>query len=112
VLISIPLTVGRGLSTLEDIRLLLEAGADKVSMNGAAVKRPYRSRKLQSTPAPIISPWRLMPVGTAQCFLVGAPIRVDLLGPFTFSSEIVTAGPCGFVLKTIPIESFQIVNLT
>jgi hypothetical protein len=42
---------------------------------------------------------------------LGAPIRGDLLGSFMFSSEIVTAGPCGFVLQTIPIESFQIVNL-
>jgi cyclase len=38
--ITIPLTVGGGISTLEDIRLLLEAGAGKVSMNSAAVKRP------------------------------------------------------------------------
>jgi len=38
--IRIPLTVGGGISTLEDIELLLEAGADQVSMNSAAVKRP------------------------------------------------------------------------
>jgi imidazole glycerol-phosphate synthase subunit HisF len=38
--ISIPLTVGGGIAELEDIDLLLEAGADKVSMNSAAVKRP------------------------------------------------------------------------
>lgn len=38
--IAIPLTVGGGVSTLEDIDLLLEAGADKVSMNSAAVNRP------------------------------------------------------------------------
>ncbi len=33
-----PLTVGGGVRTLEDIRKLLEAGADKVSINTAAVK--------------------------------------------------------------------------
>jgi len=38
--ISIPLTVGGGVSTLEDIELLFNAGADKVSMNSAAVNRP------------------------------------------------------------------------
>ena len=38
--IDIPLTVGGGISTLEDIDLVLEAGANKVSMNSAAVKRP------------------------------------------------------------------------
>ena len=36
----IPLTVGGGISTLEDIDLTLKAGADKVSMNSAAVNNP------------------------------------------------------------------------
>lgn len=35
-----PLTVGGGVRTLEDIRKLLEAGADKISINSAAVKNP------------------------------------------------------------------------
>ncbi len=38
--IKIPLTVGGGISSLEDIDLLLAAGANNVSMNSAAVKRP------------------------------------------------------------------------
>jgi len=36
----IPYTVGGGISTLEDIRATLNAGADKVSINTAAVKNP------------------------------------------------------------------------
>lgn len=36
----IPLTVGGGVNTIEDIRALLNAGADKVSINTAGVKRP------------------------------------------------------------------------
>ncbi|MCR6653359.1 MAG: imidazole glycerol phosphate synthase subunit HisF [Cellvibrionaceae bacterium] len=36
----IPLTVGGGIRTLEDIRHMLNAGADKVSINSAAVKNP------------------------------------------------------------------------
>ncbi len=35
-----PLTVGGGVRTLEDIRNLLTAGSDKVSINTAAVERP------------------------------------------------------------------------
>ena len=35
-----PLTVGGGVGTLEDIRTLLTAGADKVSINTAAVEQP------------------------------------------------------------------------
>jgi cyclase len=38
--IFVPLTVGGGLRNLEDIRKLLKAGADKVSINTAAVKDP------------------------------------------------------------------------
>jgi cyclase len=38
--IDIPLTVGGGISTLEDIESVLEAGAEKVSMNSAAVGNP------------------------------------------------------------------------
>jgi cyclase len=38
--IDIPLTVGGGISCLEDIDLVLGAGANKVSMNSAAVKNP------------------------------------------------------------------------
>jgi cyclase len=36
----IPLTVGGGVRTTDDIRALLNAGADKVSINSAAVKNP------------------------------------------------------------------------
>lgn len=36
----IPLTVGGGIRTLEDVRRLLNAGADKVSINTAAVSNP------------------------------------------------------------------------
>ena len=39
--ISIPLTVGGGVSDIMDITNLLNAGADKVSINSAAVKNPY-----------------------------------------------------------------------
>jgi cyclase len=38
--IDIPLTVGGGISSLEDIDLVLGAGANNVSMNSAAVKNP------------------------------------------------------------------------
>jgi cyclase len=37
----IPFTVGGGLNHLEDIRAVLRAGADKVTLNTAAVERPH-----------------------------------------------------------------------
>ncbi|MBU0762097.1 MAG: imidazole glycerol phosphate synthase subunit HisF [Candidatus Altiarchaeota archaeon] len=36
----IPLTVGGGIKSLKDIQLMLKAGADKVSLNTAAIKNP------------------------------------------------------------------------
>ena len=41
----IPLTVGGGVNTVDDIRALLNAGADKVSINTAGVKRPALFRE-------------------------------------------------------------------
>lgn len=38
--LSIPFTVGGGIASVEDVRKLLEAGADKISINSAAVKEP------------------------------------------------------------------------
>jgi cyclase len=38
--ITIPLTVGGGIATIEDIELVFGAGADKISMNSAAVRNP------------------------------------------------------------------------
>ncbi len=38
--INIPFTIGGGVSSLEDAQILLESGADKISINSAAVKNP------------------------------------------------------------------------
>jgi len=41
----IPLTVGGGIRTVEDIRIMLNAGADKVSINTAAIHQPQFVRR-------------------------------------------------------------------
>lgn len=41
----VPLTVGGGIRTIEDFRKLLRAGADKISVNSAAVKNPNLIRE-------------------------------------------------------------------
>src|SRR6185503_14449232 len=43
--IFIPLTVGGGLRSVDDIRTVLRAGADKVSLNTAAIRRPELIRE-------------------------------------------------------------------
>lgn len=43
--IFIPITVGGGIRTLDDIRIILRSGADKVSINTAAIKNPQFVRE-------------------------------------------------------------------
>jgi imidazole glycerol-phosphate synthase subunit HisF len=38
--INIPFTVGGGINSIEDVSLLIKAGADKVTVNSAAIRRP------------------------------------------------------------------------
>jgi cyclase len=45
--INIPFTVGGGISSVEDVSVLLENGADKISVNSAAFKRPVLIKELE-----------------------------------------------------------------
>lgn len=44
--INIPFTVGGGINTVEDVSKLIKVGADKVSINSSAVKRPELIREI------------------------------------------------------------------
>ncbi|MGB0650993.1 MAG: imidazole glycerol phosphate synthase subunit HisF [Rhodothermales bacterium] len=44
--VNIPFTVGGGVRTVDDVRQLLQAGADKVAVNSAAIARPELVREL------------------------------------------------------------------
>ncbi len=46
--INIPFTVGGGISSVEDVSVLLACGADKISVNTSAVLRPELIRELAS----------------------------------------------------------------
>jgi cyclase len=58
----IPLTVGGGVRSVSDARLLLRTGADKVSVNTAAVERPALVAEIADTFG-------------AQCVVVGVDVR-------------------------------------
>ncbi len=44
--INIPFTIGGGISSVKDVEALLKAGADKISINSAAVRRPELVREI------------------------------------------------------------------
>ena len=46
--VNIPFTVGGGISSLEDVEMLLKSGADKVSINSSAVKNPELINELSA----------------------------------------------------------------
>lgn len=46
--VNIPFTVGGGISSIEDVDALLQCGADKISINSSAVKRPELINELSS----------------------------------------------------------------
>ena len=47
--INIPFTVGGGISSVEDVSVLLQSGADKISVNSAAGRRPEPIRELSGS---------------------------------------------------------------
>ena len=66
----IPLTVGGGISTLEDFERVLNCGADKVSVNSGAIKNPR-----------LIS--EAVRVYGSQCVILSADIKRNEKGGFS-----------------------------
>jgi len=50
--VSVPFVVGGGMRTLEDVRAMIEAGADKVSLNTAVVNNPKLIEQIRDAYAP------------------------------------------------------------
>lgn len=70
-----PLTVGGGVRSVEDVRTLLEAGADKVSMNTAAVEDPSLvQRAAEKFGAQCI----VVAVDAKRVSADGAPLRFEI----------------------------------
>lgn len=76
----IPFTVGGGIRTVEDIRAILNAGADKVSLNSAAVKNPSFIKEASD-------------IFGAQCIVVAIDVKSrEDLSSFPSGYEVVIAG--------------------
>ena len=75
----IPFTIGGGIRSAEDARRLLRAGADKVSVNTAAVQRPELVREIAEEFG-------------SQCAVVAIDARRSSLGSLPSGFEVVTHG--------------------
>lgn len=71
----IPLTVGGGIRTLEDIRTMLNAGADKVAINTAAVEKPGF---VQEAAARFGSQCIILAVDAKQVSKKGEPLKWEI----------------------------------
>lgn len=79
--ISIPFTVGGGIHELKDVDTLLCAGADKVSINSAAIKNPELisevAKQFGSQVATVAIDAKLDESGEWTCYLNGGRIATD-----------------------------------
>jgi len=72
--INIPFTVGGGIRSIEDVELLLNSGADKISVNTAAFKHPDLIRKLASRFG-------------SQCVVLSIDTQFDIVGNLEKGSD-------------------------
>ena len=79
--ISIPFTVGGGINELSDVERLLAAGADKISINSAAIRRPELideiARHFGQQVCVLAVDARLGDDGTWRCFLNGGRVETE-----------------------------------
>ena len=100
--LNIPFTVGGGIGALADVERLLGAGADKVSVNSAALRRPELINEISghfgSQVCVCAIDARLEEDGTWRCYLNGGRVPTDR-GLFEWAREAQERG-AGEILFT------------
>lgn len=99
--INIPFTVGGGISSVEDVNILLRAGADKVSVNSSAVKNPQLINDLANkfgSQCVVLAVDAKLINGEWKVFLVGGRVETEL-NLFEWVKEAVQRG-AGEILFT------------
>ncbi|AOW20423.1 imidazole glycerol phosphate synthase subunit HisF [Urechidicola croceus] len=79
--VNIPFTVGGGISSIEDVNILLRAGADKVSINSSAVKNPQLINDLSNkfgSQCIVLAVDAKLINGEWKVFLVGGRVETEL----------------------------------
>jgi imidazole glycerol-phosphate synthase subunit HisF len=106
-----PLTVGGGVRTVEDIRKLLLAGADKVSVNTAAVKNPefvrQAAEKFGSQCIVVSVDAKTTPAGAFEIFTHGGrnPTGIDAVA---WSRRMVDCGSGEILLTSMDRDGTKI----
>ncbi len=100
--INIPFTVGGGISSVEDVRILLQNGADKISVNTSAYKNPSLIRDLAlefgSQCIVLAIDTKKEKDGNWYVFLNGGKVKTDTLC-FNWAKQAVDLG-AGEILLT------------
>lgn len=79
--VNIPFTVGGGISSIEDVNILLRAGADKISINSSAVKNPQLINDLANkfgSQCVVLAVDAKLINGEWKVFLVGGRVETEL----------------------------------
>ncbi len=99
--INIPFTVGGGISSIEDVEILLKNGADKVSINSSAVKNPQLINDLAlafGSQCVVVAIDAKQINGNWKVHLVGGKVATEI-DLFDWAKEVETRG-AGEILFT------------
>lgn len=106
----IPFTVGGGLRSTDDMRLMLESGADKITINTAAVERPELisegARRFGSQCIVVAIDARTEPDGAMQVYTHGGrrPAGLDAIA---WAREVVERGAGEIMLTSMNTDGHQ-----
>lgn len=105
--IFIPLTVGGGLRSIEDIRKVLHAGADKVSLNTAIIAQPELIRKAAehfgSSTIVVSIEAKEQPDGSFLCYTDNGRVRTSV-DVFSWAEKVAELGAGEILLTSIDRE--------
>ena len=106
----IPFTVGGGLRSTDDMRLMLESGADKITVNTAAVERPELisegARRFGSQCIVVAIDARTEPDGEMQVYTHGGR-RPSGLDAVAWAREVVERGAGEIMLTSMNTDGHQ-----
>lgn len=102
-----PLTVGGGIKTIEDIKTVLAAGADKVAINSAAVENPdfirEASKHFGKANIVVSIDYKKNEQGERKVFTHGGSKATDL-DAFQWAKEVENLGAGEIILTSIDLE--------